>query len=430
MRDVRRTARRLLTILVATLAAAVLFAASAFAAADIVLTFVRHGESQANADGIINTEVPGPHITALGQQQAALIAGVLAAGGYHGIYASDMVRTQETAAPLADILGESVTVLPGLREIDAGTYEGSSETDGLGRLGYGLTPALWTLGLRSAWIPHSTDTNGNVFQDRMSEAVQIIYEDGWARPVAFSHGATIMFWTMMNVENPDLGLLLSHQLPNTGVVVLEGNPEDGWTLVSWDGVAVDPDPSFLTKTFVNVRELITTPQTAVYNVKKAFATGDLAAITDAFAHAVIDVVLAPVRFVGAVATDVFELVFPPAPSIQVEAPTSAQSTTDESDVPADVPADVPDDVVAVVPSEDVESPTREAASGDAETPEESEAPEPEALEPDISASQPEESEIETETTTADTTGDDETDETDDGAAVAEGTDGAAEKEAA
>lgn len=424
MRDVRRTARRLLTILAATLAAAVLFAASAFAAADIVLTFVRHGQSQANADGIINTEVPGPHITALGQQQAALVAGVLAAGGYQGIYASDMVRTQETAAPLADILGESVTVLPGLREIDAGIYEGSSETDGLGRLGYGLTPALWTLGLRSAWIPDSTDTNGNVFSDRMSEAVQIIYEDGWARPVAFSHGATIMFWTMMNVDNPDLGLLLSHQLPNTGVVVLEGNPEDGWTLVSWDGVAVDPDPSFLTKTFVNVRELITTPQTAVYNVKKAFATGDLAAITDSFAQAVIDIVLAPVRFVGAVATDVLELVFPPAPSVQVEAPMSAESTTDESDVPADVP----DDVVAVAPSEDVESRTPEPASDEAETREESAAPEseatePEATEPEISASQSEESEVETETTeettTAGTTGDDDTDETDDGAAVKE-----------
>ncbi|ABM16033.1 MULTISPECIES: histidine phosphatase family protein [Mycolicibacterium] len=419
MRDVRRTARRLLTILAATLAAAVLFAASAFAAADIVLTFVRHGQSQANADGIINTEVPGPHITALGQQQAALVAGVLAAGGYQGIYASDMVRTQETAAPLADILGESVTVLPGLREIDAGIYEGSSETDGLGRLGYGLTPALWTLGLRSAWIPDSTDTNGNVFSDRMSEAVQIIYEDGWARPVAFSHGATIMFWTMMNVDNPDLGLLLSHQLPNTGVVVLEGNPEDGWTLVSWDGVAVDPDPSFLTKTFVNVRELITTPQTAVYNVKKAFATGDLAAITDSFAQAVIDVVLAPVRFVGAVATDVLELVFPPAPSVQVEAPMSAESTTDESDVPADVP----DDVVAVAPSEDVESRTPEPASDEAETREESAAPESEATEPEISASQSEESEVETETTeettTAGTTGDDDTDETDDGAAVKE-----------
>ena len=34
----------------------------------------------------------------------------------------------------------------------------------------------------------------------------------------------------MNVDNPDLGLLLSHQLDNTDVVVITGNPEDGWTL--------------------------------------------------------------------------------------------------------------------------------------------------------------------------------------------------------
>jgi len=36
----------------------------------------------------------------------------------------------------------------------------------------------------------------------------------------------------LNVDNPDLGLLLSHQLDNTGVVVIKGNPQDGWTLVS------------------------------------------------------------------------------------------------------------------------------------------------------------------------------------------------------
>ena len=47
----------------------------------------------------------------------------------------------------------------------------------------------------------------------------------------------IMLWTMMNVRNPNDSLLAAHPLPNTGRVVLRGNPVNGWTLVDWDGVA-------------------------------------------------------------------------------------------------------------------------------------------------------------------------------------------------
>ena len=318
-------ARRALLVVLTTVTAALVFAASALAASDIMLTFVRHAESQANADGIINTQVPGPDITALGRQQADDVAALLAGNDYDGIYASDMVRTQQTAAPLAAILGEQVTVLPGLHEISAGIYEGSSEDSGLGRLGYALPPVAWTLGARFVPIPGSTDPDGNAFEARTNDAVQTIYDSGNTNAVAFSHGATIMFWTMMNVDNPDLGLLLSHQLDNTGVVVVKGNPDDGWTLVSWDGVAVDPDPSFLTKTLVNVRDLVTTPQAAAYAVEQAIATGDLAAVAGAFVKGVVDVALAPLKFAAAVATDVVDLVRDALPAEQSQ-PVTATCT--------------------------------------------------------------------------------------------------------
>jgi broad specificity phosphatase PhoE len=50
------------------------------------------------------------------------VANELAANNYDGISASSMIRTQETAAPLADLLGLPIVVLPGLREIDAGVF--------------------------------------------------------------------------------------------------------------------------------------------------------------------------------------------------------------------------------------------------------------------------------------------------------------------
>jgi hypothetical protein len=59
------------------------------------------------------------------------------------------------------------------------------------------------------------------------------------KPMAFSHGAAIMTWVLMNVRNPDLSLLTSKPLPKVGHVVVTGNPAGGWTLAEWDA---DPPP--------------------------------------------------------------------------------------------------------------------------------------------------------------------------------------------
>lgn len=45
----------------------------------IVIDFVRHGQTPGNAAMLIDTAVPGPGLTALGQQQAQAIANALAA---------------------------------------------------------------------------------------------------------------------------------------------------------------------------------------------------------------------------------------------------------------------------------------------------------------------------------------------------------------
>jgi len=134
----------------------------AWAAEAMTLTFVRHGESEANAAGVIDTSVPGPHLTDLGRQQAEAVADELVGNNYDGVYASSMIRTQETAQPLATRLHQDVVVLPGLREIDAGVFEGQSEDSGLGRIGYVLAPVAWTLGAR--FVPVLGSTDGNAFR--------------------------------------------------------------------------------------------------------------------------------------------------------------------------------------------------------------------------------------------------------------------------
>jgi broad specificity phosphatase PhoE len=201
-------------------------------ARSITLTFIRHAESEANASGIINTDVPGPGLSEQGRGQAEQVAHQAGHNDYDSIYASTMVRSQQTAAPLAGELGKQVEVLQGIQEIKAGWYEGKPV--GQEPSTYLLAPAEWLTGDLQDSIPGSI--TGKEFNDQFTAAVQKIYDSGRHNPVVFSHKFAIEYWTLLNVTNAKDSLLTSHPLPNIGRVVISGNPMTGWTLVDWDGV--------------------------------------------------------------------------------------------------------------------------------------------------------------------------------------------------
>lgn len=242
--------------------------ATAWADESIVIDLVRHGQSEGNAARVIDTAVPGTVLTALGQQQAQNVDKALAAQApFAGIFASELIRAQQTAAPLAATLGMNVQALPGLNEIDAGIFNGLPQFS-LAGLVYLLGPVAWLLGLRIVPMlaPGSADANGFEFHkrfngalqtmygnavtdaSRFNDSLQLMYGNAMANPirtaggkiteVAFSSEFAIGVGTMMSVKNPDPLLLLFDPLPNAGVVVIQGNPHDGWTLVSWNGKPV------------------------------------------------------------------------------------------------------------------------------------------------------------------------------------------------
>ncbi|WP_054372242.1 histidine phosphatase family protein [Rhodococcus rhodochrous] len=199
----------------------------------ITITFMRHAESAGNASGIIDTSTPGPEISDKGRREAQIAADAFASRDFDGIYASSMIRTQQTAEYLARAIDEPVEVLPGLREIEAGQFEGQPEATAQRTLF--AAPLAWLQGHLEERIPGSVD--GNEFDQRFDDAVQNIYDSGDTHPIAFAHGGSIMVWTLMNVENSDSGLL-SNPLRNTGYVVITGNPQTGWMLVDWNGTPI------------------------------------------------------------------------------------------------------------------------------------------------------------------------------------------------
>ena len=279
----------------------------------IVIDFVRHGQTDPNALNLIDTAIPGAPLNALGQQQAHNIATVLASQGpFAGIFDSQLLRTQQTAAPLAGMTGMTGMTpqpLAGLNEISAGAFQG------LGQIPAGILylvgPVAWTLGfpLTPMLAPFSADPNGVVFGNSFNSALQTMYATALANPVvaanghitdvAFSSELAIEVGTLMNVNNPDPLLLFTHPLPNTGVVVVQGNPQSGWTMVSWDGTPVPP-ANLPTQLFVDVRNLITPPQFAAWDIGAALFTGDPATIVNAVRDGANEVATATVRFPFAV----------------------------------------------------------------------------------------------------------------------------------
>ena len=111
----------------------------------------------------------------------------------------------------------------------------------------------------------------------------------------------------MTVNNPDPLLMLTHPLANTGMVVMQGDPQSGWTLVSWDGVPVPP-ASLPTELFVDVRNVMMAPQFAAFDVVQALPTGDPATIVDAIGNGANQIGAAVTQFPVAVTQDMVDAV--------------------------------------------------------------------------------------------------------------------------
>ena len=204
------------------------------------LLLIRHGQTPANVLGLLDTAKPGPGLTELGMRQAAEIPDALRNEPIAAIFASELVRTQLTAAPLAADRGFDITILPGTHEIEAGDLEGLSDPASV--RAYLATMFAWGLGDRDPVMPGGTD--GHAFFARYDDAIARVSdsmaraEDTLGAAVVVSHAAAIRVWVAGNARNVAPSFAADHDLRNTGIVELEGSPAEGWTLVSWQGNAV------------------------------------------------------------------------------------------------------------------------------------------------------------------------------------------------
>lgn len=193
------------------------------------LLLLRHGQTHGNTVGALDTAFPGADLTELGVRQAEAAALALHGREISGLYVSPLVRTHQTAAPLAAKLGLDPVVLHGVQEIQAGAFEMATDEESI--LGY--------IGTVADWIERRLDTrmraseSGHEFLARYDAAVSTIHADGHGSALVVSHGAAIRTWVANRVADSTTHAMAAEGFANTACIELEGSPGGRWEVVEW-----------------------------------------------------------------------------------------------------------------------------------------------------------------------------------------------------
>jgi broad specificity phosphatase PhoE len=189
------------------------------------LLLIRHGQTASNVTRLLDTAAPGAPLDEVGLEQARALADALADEPIEAVYASDLTRSQQTAAPLAARHGVEVVVRGGIREIQAGEDEMSADW-----VRYLTTIMSWNADL-DARMPGGE--SGREVLERFDAVLDEAHAAGHGTVAVISHGAMIRTWAAARAANLTADFLRTTGLDNTIVLELTRTPQRTWTLVRW-----------------------------------------------------------------------------------------------------------------------------------------------------------------------------------------------------
>ena len=194
------------------------------------LLLLRHGQTPSNVEGILDAAYPGPGLTTLGHTQARAVPAALAHEDIAAIHVSRLLRTHETAAPLAASRGLSPRLTEGIEEIRAGIHQGRQDAEAVNA--YQANHHRWSAGELEGGLPGGE--TGREFWDRWTRALRHIADQHAedATVVVVSHGAAIRVFASV-AGGLGAASLSERPLYNTGLVTLVGDPAAGWRVEDW-----------------------------------------------------------------------------------------------------------------------------------------------------------------------------------------------------
>ena len=203
------------------------------------ITFIRHGESQANVLHEISNRGLKHPLTPTGRKQAAELANILRDQGVTRLYSSPVLRAIETTVILAEHLGVDYEVVEALREYDVGELEGRSDAQ--------AWQAMEALG--KTWLYQQKYDErvpgGESFNDLRKRFLPFIagliqdYGSGEAHLVCVAHGG--VYWMMLPLVLGNVDLALIHQqggFGHTDWITAELTPS-GLVCTTWNGAPVE-----------------------------------------------------------------------------------------------------------------------------------------------------------------------------------------------
>jgi broad specificity phosphatase PhoE len=196
------------------------------------LVLVRHGQTTANAEGILDTRPPGQPLTEEGHRQADELAQRLAGEPVIAVYASHALRTQQTAQPVAARHGLRAQILAGVHEVFIGDLEGR-QTPEAHRILHELYHA-WHSGDLEAARPGG-ESGKQVLDRYLADVAAIRSAHRHGTAVLVSHGAAIRLAVVALATNIDGGFAEPRYLANAATVLLEAE-QTSWRCLRWDDI--------------------------------------------------------------------------------------------------------------------------------------------------------------------------------------------------
>ena len=184
------------------------------------LWLIRHGESTWNVRGLAQGHHDEARLTARGERQACELATELSTQPIRTLYASDLRRALETAAPLAEVLGLAVNHDARLRERSLGMLEGTASA--------AIGPEITGLRANRVTDPDARPDGGESVRDLYQRAasfaddlaarehpgdVAVVAHGGTLRVLyAYVHGIAVERMAWEPLENGRILRCSAHQL--------------------------------------------------------------------------------------------------------------------------------------------------------------------------------------------------------------------------
>jgi probable phosphoglycerate mutase len=190
-------------------------------ATEVVL--VRHGASAAAVPGEPFESLEGqsdPPLAPEGERQAEAVGRRLAPESFAGLYVTPLKRTQQTAAPLARATGLKPTVVPELREVMLGEWEGGE----LRIRAANRDPLFFEVMEAERWDVIPGAEPAEEFAERVRAGLEKIVEatGPGAKAVAFVHGGVIGELARQATRSRPFAFLHADNTSITRLVVFAG----------------------------------------------------------------------------------------------------------------------------------------------------------------------------------------------------------------